>query len=156
MWRRVCTRAPATADIFYSFEVERKKGTRRGNKNTKSRPRQSAKAATGACVGGCTKNSIVRGDAIDRSIDRSCPFPRFSNVPWSSNDRSTSTRSFRSIRSSVRRTRCTCTSIQRASSMGRTMVLLNCVPCRKSRRHVDGSCQRMLLSYVRGFPFNYD
>lgn len=52
----------------------------RGNKNTKSRPRQSAKAATGACVGGCTKNSIVRGDAIDRSIGRSCPFPRFSNV----------------------------------------------------------------------------
>lgn len=70
MWRRVCTRAPATADIFYSFEVERKKKRNakpRGNKNTKSRPRQSAKAATGACVGGCTKNSIVRGDAIDRS-----------------------------------------------------------------------------------------
>lgn len=39
MWRRVCTRAPATADIFYSFEVERKKkGTRsRGEIKTRSR-----------------------------------------------------------------------------------------------------------------------
>lgn len=38
MWRRVCMRAPATADIFYSFEVERKKGTRsRGEIKTPSR-----------------------------------------------------------------------------------------------------------------------
>lgn len=161
MWRRVCTRAPATADIFYSFEVERKKKGTRSRGEIKTRSRGLVSRPRLRLVHAWADARRTRSFEAMRSIDRgdrlivSVPaiFERF---VIASNDRSTSSRSFRSIRSSVRRTRCTCTSIQRASSMGRTTVLLNCVPCRKSRRHVDGSCQRMLLSYVRGFPFNYD
>lgn len=105
------------------FRSGKKKGTRsrRGEIKTRSRGLVSRPRLrlVHAWADARRTRSFEAMRSIDRTIDRLCPFPRFSNVSWSSNDRSTSSRLFHSIRSSVRRTRCTCTSIQRASSMGR-------------------------------------
>lgn len=145
-----------TSFTVSKWKEKRNAKPKRGNKNTESRPRQSAKAATGACVGGCTKNSIVRGDAIDRSYDRSIVsvpaiFERFVIV-----ERSIHVQSIIPLDSFECATYKVHVHFDSTRIIDGTAVLLNCVPCRKSRRHVDGSCQRMLLSYVRGFPFNYD
>lgn len=85
---------------------------------TEPRPRQSAKAATGARVGcdWCT-NSIVQRDT-QTGVSFSTIFEP---LVWS-NGWSTLRRSFYSTRSTVPRTRCTRTLIQRASSL---TVILN-------------------------------
>lgn len=75
-WRKFYFRAYLARE---SSEVK-KKTRAEGNKNRKSRPRQSAKAATGTRVGGCANSIVTRRYRSVRSICF-CDFRAFRDRP---------------------------------------------------------------------------